>query len=308
MTAWEPVRPAYFTIPFLPVERRAPSEWLADGEHVWGSLALRLTAAPDAPLHVGSGGPRVVNGRLVAAQASVPRLRQRRLVPEPVVPGSSIKGAVRVVVEALSPSCDPLGQENCSRTGRGRLCPACLVFGAPGWRGRLAFGDGIVQPGDDGQVPARLYKIPQRYSHPRAPRRGRRLYGPEPESPAASQQERLEALPGGSAVVTTLMLDGMPAWGVGLVAVALGLPPEGLPHLRVGGGKNRGMGIVTCELERGWYATSLADVVSGRHSAPDHEVGPVVVERWQHAALGMFSGVVRQRDLIARRYSRTVTD
>ncbi len=172
------------------------------------------------------------------------------------------------------------------------------MFGAAGWRGRLTFADGRLV---DNDAATQVCSIPQRYSHPKASRRGRRLYGPNQEAPTPSASESLEVLRKGSELTTTLMLDGVPTWGVGLIAIALGIQPEGLVHLRLGGGKNRGMGIVTCEIVDGWFAPTLAGVVLNQHSPVDRQV----VHEWERSALSAFPGASARRDLITSQYRAT---
>lgn len=292
MSSWEPVQPAYFTLAMLDPERRRPAEWWQGSPRVWGVLELRLTVAPDSRLHIGSGAPRPTGSALAAAHASAPRRRGKGLVDEPVVPGSSLKGATRVVVEALSPSCDPLGPDPCKPSA---VCPACLVFGAAGRRGLVGFTEATVLAE---AVPLQYYRIAQRYSHARAPRRGRRLYGPDPESPLPRATEVLEVLAGGTQLAASLALDGVPDWGAGLVTVALGLGGEGLCCLRLGAGKNRGMGIVNCELDRGWWADHFAAAAAGNRQPVDADV----IDRWQRATLARFPVAKGRRDAIQQRY------
>lgn len=67
----------------------------------------------------------------------------------PVLPGSSLKGAVRQVYELLTPSCQ-LARGACRvrpKDAAPQVCPACSVFGAPGLGGRLAFGEASPVPG-----------------------------------------------------------------------------------------------------------------------------------------------------------------
>jgi hypothetical protein len=201
---------------------------------------------------------------------------------------------VRVVVEALTPSCDPLGPSACRAHA---VCPSCLVFGTAGRRGLVGFGEAATPP-EAGLPGLQHRRLAQRYSHPRAPKRGRRLYGPEPESPLPRATEVLEVLPGGSVLVSTVVLDGVPDWGVGLVMIALGVGPLGLPCLRLGAGKNRGMGILHCEVTGGSYAETLAAAAGGARRA----VGDEVIGRWQQAATARFGVLTERREAIHQGY------
>lgn len=240
-------RPAYFLLPPLQPERARPPS--RDGG-LRGRLGITLTAQTE--LHIGSGSPILVGGRLVPGIALGRAGRQ----VVPIIPGSSLKGAVRAIVEAVTPSCERVAiteVDACRRSDA--LCPACRIFGAPGWKALIGFGDLAVQ--DSRGI--RTTSIPQRYSHRNAPRRGRRLYGPEPEDPLPDDDEQLVVVTPGTRFRGALFLDGIDRVGLGLVLLALGVTENGLPHLRIGGGKNRGLGIAEVTVDSARVYASLAD-------------------------------------------------
>lgn len=248
----EIVRPAYF---LLPVQRPARSAAPHREAGLRGRLLLTLTTK--SPLHVGSGSPLVLGRerpRLVAGVAAV-RVDGGHIIP--IIPGSSLKGAVRAVAEAVTPSCERASVAG-ARTSPCRtadaLCPACRAFGAPGWRSTIGFGD--LGPRDG--VTLREQRVAQRYSHGNAPRRGRRLYRPEPEEPQPQREETLAVVPEGSHFSGAIYLDGTDMTGLGLTLLALGIAPHGVPYLRLGGGKNRGLGIVEVTIDSGRIYRSLA--------------------------------------------------
>ncbi len=288
MTSWEPARPAYFTIPIGAPKRERVAGWMT-GLAVWAELRLRLTTM--SHLHVGSGAPRLLQGgKLAGAQVGAARRQDGQLAHVPVVPGSSLKGALRVIAEALSPSCDPFAKRACRD---GEVCPACLLFGSPGRRGLLAFTEAV--PVHDARP--EVIRIGQRYSHTKAPRRGRRLYGPDPEAPAPQATEAVEVVHSGTELVARLALHGAPEWAAGLVTIALGIGAEGLPHLRLGGGKNRGMGIVVVSCDGGWQAPTRLAALTDRAPVDD-----AVVAGWQRAALDRVPELAERRDQIATGY------
>lgn len=123
-----------------------------------GRIELELEAL--SPIHVASG-LMVLTGE-----------RQRPLVRElvrvggvPVVPGSSLKGCVRAVVEAISRSCIratrarelPSGWEGCRE--KDRLCVACRIFGAQDFQGLVRFGDMTLQ--GDVRRGVEIVEVPQ---------------------------------------------------------------------------------------------------------------------------------------------------
>ena len=138
----------------------------------YGRIGLRLTA--DSPVHVASGqivrredlepyigrdldGP--IEEELVLSHLRCGDVR--------VIPGTSLKGTVRAVVEAISYSCLTfINYRNVSsmakdeRHGDQRLqalhnrctpesgvCPACALFGTLGYEGRVSFSDFVQKTG-----------------------------------------------------------------------------------------------------------------------------------------------------------------
>jgi CRISPR/Cas system CSM-associated protein Csm3 (group 7 of RAMP superfamily) len=115
-------------------------------------LAGRLdgTLSLVTPMHVGSGIYDLRQGEVI-----------RGLVfngSDPVIPGTSLKGAVRSTAEAISRSClritrreiqrslssrqaEPCKNVRAASSGRSDLCTCCSLFGALGYRGRVAFGE-----------------------------------------------------------------------------------------------------------------------------------------------------------------------
>lgn len=141
----------YTFIPILPVRRDdrsgiAPHN-LLDKSRFTGKMTLELSVV--TPLHIGSGSYRTSNGQLVQAF-----LRDGDI---PVIPGSSLKGAVRSLAEAASRSC--LSQPPVKNDGRfaqalpagvgirctkDAACITCRLFGFMGkesYRGRFVFGE-----------------------------------------------------------------------------------------------------------------------------------------------------------------------
>ncbi len=296
--------PAYFRLPVIAPNRSGP---LPREEGLRGVLKITATCRTD--LHIGSGSPSVVpqEGALVHG-TTVVSIGGALL---PIIPGSSLKGAVRAVVEAISASCERViakgerqddGYQPCDEAGQ--LCPACQIFGAPGWRATIAFGD--LAPARP--VSLKLRTVAQRYSFPHAPRRGRRLYGLETEDPLPAAQQTLLCIPRGSAFTGAIYLDGIDASSLGLVFLALGLGPRGLPLLRLGGGKNRGLGVVDVSVTSGrvfadWAAWLRREQLVPGGSPPAQlvaeledralekfpETGPRVKEIRQHYSAGPLS-------------------
>ncbi len=126
--------------------------WTIDEKHpvVIGSGRLKVLRPKLMPILPPKPGPRIkgLKGRRMptapraAASVAEPELIAdvARRSGTPVLPGSSIKGAVRQAFELLTPSCE--GGSGCGskpETTSVELCPACSLFGAGGYGGRLSF-------------------------------------------------------------------------------------------------------------------------------------------------------------------------
>jgi hypothetical protein len=256
--------PAYFTVP-MAAPRRQPVPDRASG--VWASLQLAGEAM--APLHTGSGVPEPVGHALVAGIPVSPAATAQP--PRPVLPGAGVKGALRAVFEAVTYACDPL-EDRCRSMQD--ACPACALFGMAGLRGALAVSE-LSVAGDTS-----VLHVPQRYSHADAPRRGRRLYGLAPETGTAEAEEALLVIQAGARLTGTLTLSGAEPWAMGALALVAGLVPDGLPLLRLGGGKNRGLGVARLQPTTGSYALSQRAWLLGER----RDLTVEVLSEWARAA------------------------
>jgi CRISPR/Cas system CSM-associated protein Csm3 (group 7 of RAMP superfamily) len=209
-------------------------------------LSLRVVSAY---LHVGSGQ---LGMREKRAYWRFARAGDRILLP-----GSGVKGAVRALAEALSRSCMPYGAERedprpCGPIPRGAskipLCPACRLFGATGYRGRVLFEDALPE----GEVQTEIIPLPPA----RSPRRseGRKLYPRRDFRPPApgSRIRWVEAVPQGTRFRLRLLAENVDGAELGLLLRALGLEVragklEAVLAIPMGGGKPLGLGSVKAE-------------------------------------------------------------
>lgn len=248
---------------------------IQDPDYFSGKLFLCLTT--EKPVTVGSGVTvmgtdvadltRQVDPRLTAQiknihlfKASVQR--DRRLV----IPGSSLKGVVRSVYEAITGSClcktkadrtsFPQSYKECS--DKNQLCPACLVFGAMNWQGLIHF--------TDAQADApkfRVGKIPTLHS-PKAQAvdpetgekiyfdndnqiRGRKFY-PHTYSNQAQPKINIQRSETGQSFKTSVRCMNLTLAQMGTLLLVLGQDKNNPFKLKVGGGKSVGMGSVSLKL------------------------------------------------------------
>jgi len=136
----------FFFVPQVPPLRGEPRVGVCSGR-------LRVTVTAKTPLHFGSGQL----GYDEKASLFVNRLNREN--DQIVLPGSSFKGMLRSVFEAVSESCMPTERDlRCSYANA--LCLACAMFGFLGYRGKLRFSSFLAQGATENLT------LPQLYSHP----------------------------------------------------------------------------------------------------------------------------------------------
>jgi CRISPR/Cas system CSM-associated protein Csm3 (group 7 of RAMP superfamily) len=221
-----------------------------------GQLELEIQVV-SAYLHVGSGVTRVdAADRAYAAFV--------RRDGELIIPGSSIKGVVRSIVEAISNSCvrlvtraeqAPSSHRACATIRPGQeqkatLCPACSLFGATGYRGRVHFAD--ARPVS--QVSTSIVKIAELWEPRRAT--GRKFYHVKQFRPLDDRPEMnhrfVEAVPRRARFSTVLTFENTTSAEMGLLIRALGIERDlqrpGIGTFiftpKLGGGKPRCLGAV----------------------------------------------------------------
>lgn len=230
-------------------------------DRLTGVLQLALTTV-DA-VHIGSGATamRETQQGLEIAQAMVlMQVGEDRL---PVLPGSSLKGAVRSLVEAVTSSCKLEGE--CRP-----LCLACGLFGYAYKRDHFAARVGFSDALPRGEVDEGLSRLPSPFS-PRI-RGGRKIYQPRPGTPLTGRVP-YEVIAAGQSFFCELQVVNLTEAELGLVLLCLGFSGPSAPRfcLRVGGGKFAGLGRVRCDvprlsLRRG-YQSPLPEVVTGPAAA-----------------------------------------
>lgn len=255
-----------------PSTEEVPLHNQIEATHYWGQLSLKIVGLD--PLFIGSGAVDLDDKGMYQCFAH----RDGRFI----VPASSFKGAWRAIAEVLSPSClrviDPrdhderkVGKVNhkfkeCPEVEPDqqsvKLCPACGLFGAPGYRGRLHLSEGWANSGQP-----EITKIAQRMgpnfcgpdgkADPCASTfKWRKFYRREPVCNEPKSKERLEQLQQGAVFTLSLGFENLRLWELGLLALSLGIAPNHEFNWKLGGGKNRKMGLVqvTWDQEQSSYA------------------------------------------------------
>lgn len=228
----------------LPAAARQQAEDLSGRSHdvaradrLSGVLALHIEGID--PLHVGTGDWETweideTKRELVLRTATQSMTVDGETLAVPVIPGASLKGAIRTLCEAIAGGCAL--EQPC----RGP-CVICGLFGKAdregAFAGRVGFGD--AHPEDPGAAfeAVGLARLPEG----RQPRKrtGRRLYVPQKASEARMPYQVVAP---GIPFHAELLLANVTEAELGLVLLALGV--DGTFNPRIGGGKYAGLGRV----------------------------------------------------------------
>ncbi|MCA1592684.1 MAG: RAMP superfamily CRISPR-associated protein, partial [Acidobacteria bacterium] len=201
-----------------------------------GSINGTLVAL--SPLHIASGGIE-----LTGTQPSLVKAHFRRN-ERPTIPGSSLKGAIRSIVEAISnpPSCLRVTQarpdslprniRRCSKADS--LCVACRMFGAMGYLGQVRFSDAVLSHGN-----TEIALLPSLFAPPLRARervylergrvKGRKFYMHGQDGKTARGNVPVEVCPAGSRFPLHVDFENLDEAQLALLLVALG---QGMPGLK----------------------------------------------------------------------------
>ncbi len=231
-----------------------------------GWIRVRWRIDPRHPVVIGAGwyeldkpfsfvpkrdaslGPRRAPKRPLPAPKPqvVAEVARRGAERMPVLPGSSLKGAVRQVYELLTPSCqlgfaDPCGVETSDSSPE--ICPACSLFGTGGLGGRVAFGEAAPADGS-GRQALRKVRTPTPWRPTKFERGTVKIY-------SQAKGERAEIEHSWSVAgdfVSRLKFVNASEAELGLLFASLGIGAQS-PMLRLGGKKYHGMGGVDVTIE-----------------------------------------------------------
>ncbi|MBI4859005.1 MAG: hypothetical protein HY815_01840 [Candidatus Riflebacteria bacterium] len=202
-----------------------------------GQLELRLVTV--TPLHIGTGLTGLEGGRAIMLTA--------RCHETPVIPGTALKGALRMVAEALSRSCP---DQRC------RACYPCLLFGSLGYRGKVT-----IHPGIPEATPAPRplgFMLPLRSS--RGPSRVDdrvRFYNHRKAQPDPKGVELVETLAAGTVFRAQIHYLNLPPAALGFLLLVTGaVPGFGFLH-KIGGAKGMGLGSMKVEIAQHRLRTVL---------------------------------------------------
>jgi CRISPR/Cas system CSM-associated protein Csm3 (group 7 of RAMP superfamily) len=193
------------------------------------------------------------------------------------IPGSSVKGCVRSLVEAVSPSCINKGASRVDdslrpcfvRKNTPEVCVACSIFGAMGFLSRVRFSDAVLSEGS-----TEIVQIPALFG----PRGKGRAYDPPSNSlssrkfyfnhtkTASNGNIPSEVCTVGSRFQLRMFFNNLKEQELGLILLCMGVKDRF--NIKVGGGKPVGYGSSLVHVT----GISLSDRVKDRYSSWEQTV------------------------------------
>lgn len=254
--------------------RPAPGHEKFHPKSYTGKLTCKLTTL--TPLHVGSGiyeldnNDNPVRGQITAAG-------------EVIIPGTSLKGAVRSIAEAISASCVRITRSDIARSlalpaahacqlvtagQQAKLCVCCRIFGALGYQGRASFTDARLLSGGTAthQIQSPYPPRDSAWAYKDAQKRfnGRKFYY-HGQQVAAQHGEPYQVVTQNSEFEFTLHFESLSDAELCLLMVAMGVFDDII--IKLGGGKQAMLGsveIAPTHLELQNTTDSFTDFSGGR--------------------------------------------
>jgi len=252
----------YDFVPFpkeRPDRKKGAGQDKLDARLLSGTLELTLHTL--TPVHVGSGYSDFIKAGnqeyLAALQASKPIREDGTTRRRYLIPGSSIKGAVRSIVEAITRSCIritqgrhrpyiPQGYGGCMSVND--LCIACRLFGAQDYQGHVSFEDAVAPKGSLVLLGTPLLWTPARGGRGLPPRylerdraKGRKFYRHARPPSGADPRACIKS---GAELPLRIHFLNLSEAELGVLLTALGQHPKHPFPIKLGGGKPVGLGSV----------------------------------------------------------------
>jgi hypothetical protein len=256
---------------FVPFPKRRPYRQKGAGQDKLDarllSGTLELTLHTLTPVHVGLGYSDFIKAGnqeyLAALQASKPIREEGTTRRRYLIPGSSLKGAVRSLMEAITRSCIritqgrhrpyiPQGYGGCMSVND--LCIACRLFGAQDYQGHVSFEDAVAPKGSLVLLGTPLLWTPARGGRGLPPRyldrdraKGRKFYRHARPPSGADPRACIKS---GAELPLRIHFLNLSEAELGVLLTALGRHPDHPFPIKLGGGKPVGLGSVQIILNR----------------------------------------------------------
>lgn len=263
--------------------------------HISGQIHGTIEAL--SPIHIGSG--------VIDIGQDVELIKTAvRTGGNIVMPGSSLKGAIRSVVEAISESCVskvsyqvrravPRDFSECRQ--KNRLCVACRMFGAMGFQGNIAIQDA---PHIEGEIGTEY--VPELYAPGRYQRRmrdipGRKFYM---HGEVASGETPVEACRTGSKFRFVIQVDNLKKSEWGLLFTALGHHPNHSFKLKISGAKPVCFGSIDIQIDE----VGVEEQTHDRYLDWDVQLEAArsgeQLEAWKHECTNQAANSLIKQDLL----------
>lgn len=172
-----------------------------------------------------------------------------------LIPGSSLKGAIRTYAEFLSNSCAGSGTASCND----RLCIVCSMFGTLGKLGRVQFNDALV---DGSSLKTTVVSGPSQWQGRAAQPNTGKIYS-HVFSETGEKNSAYEVIERENSFNIEITLKGLTKKEFGLLVVALGVSEKRFA-VKLGRGKNIGLGSVAIKPNSFLKVTALQETLISR--------------------------------------------
>ena len=286
---------AYIPLPKRIDKKRPTRHDQYHANHISGQIHGTIEAL--SPIHIGSG--------VIDIGQDVELIKTAvRTGGNVVIPGSSLKGAVRSIVEAISESCVskvsyqvrravPRDFSECRQ--KNRLCVACRMFGAMGFQGNIAIQDA---PHIEGETSTEY--VPELYAPGRYQRRlqdipGRKFYM---HGEVVSGETPVEACKKGSKFRFVIQVDNLKKSEWGLLFTALGHHPEHPFKLKIGGAKPVCFGSIDIQIGEIQVEEQTRDrYLNWNVQSEAARIGEQL-EAWKHECTNQATNSITKQDLL----------
>lgn len=259
------------TFPTTPPPKAKPAghhKYLSDRLH--GTLFLSLQV--QTPLHISTGV--VAMGSDIGARPALIKTMTVGSNQKLVIQGSSLKGCIRSVFEAITNSTLAVSSRPAEKIPRERqpckkkdeLCPASQVFGALDWQGLVEFSDAKCESTNFGTgfMPSLYRPRPDQskaYYDSKGMASGRKFYYNFAKSIDKGQNQGIPVQQASKdfTFITEIHFKNLKPAELGTLLIVLGQDPNYPIALKIGGGKPIGMGTMTIKITQIEQASNLKE-------------------------------------------------
>lgn len=302
---------AMVTFPTTPPPKARPAghhKYL--DKHIHGTLFLTLNV--QTPLHVSTGV--VALGADVNARVPLIKTMTVDTNKKLVIQGSSLKGCIRAVYEAItnstlavnSRSADKVPRERQPCRNKEELCPASQVFGALDWQGLIEFSDARCTNNNPstGFMPSLYSPRPARrdYYNPRGMAKGRKFYYNFAKSIDKGQNQGIPVQQASKdfTFTTEIHFKNLKPEQLGVLLIILGQDPNYPIALKIGGGKPIGMGTMTVTVDKIEQSSNLRDRYSSYEATESDQLTGTKLQEFMQKQINIAQSSLIQKEQLTQ--------